>query len=83
MGQKLPNWPVRDMSDLPPLATELRTSREVRFVPRGDNRKEFGVANRYCFGRFLDTFVNVKPSELAKTTAIRRRRCYGSGRGID
>ena len=33
MGQSLPKWAVRAMSGLPPLATELRTSPEVRFVP--------------------------------------------------
>jgi hypothetical protein len=33
MGQSRPNWAVRSMSGLPPIATELRTSLEVRFVP--------------------------------------------------
>ena len=33
VGQSRPNWAVRAMSGLPPIATELRTSREVRFVP--------------------------------------------------
>jgi hypothetical protein len=32
MGHSRPNWAVRAMSGLPPLATELRTSLEVRFV---------------------------------------------------
>jgi len=32
-GQSLPNWAVGTMSGLPPLATELRTSLMVRFVP--------------------------------------------------
>jgi hypothetical protein len=31
-GQTRPNWAVRAMSALPPIATELRTSLEVRFV---------------------------------------------------
>ena len=33
MGQSRPNSVVRNMSGLPPLATELRTSLVVRFVP--------------------------------------------------
>jgi hypothetical protein len=32
----LPNWAVRAMSGLPPLATERRTSLVVRFVPNSD-----------------------------------------------
>ena len=36
MGQSLPKWAVRAMSAFPPIATELRTSLEVRFVPLGD-----------------------------------------------
>ena len=36
MGQTLPKWVVRAMSGLPLLATELRTSIVVRFVPRTD-----------------------------------------------
>jgi len=36
MGQSLPNRTVRATSGLPPLATELRTSLVVRFVPKGD-----------------------------------------------
>jgi hypothetical protein len=35
-GQSLPKWADRAMSGLPPLATELRTSLEVRFVARTD-----------------------------------------------
>jgi hypothetical protein len=33
MGHSRPNWTVRAMSAFLPLATELRTSLEVRFVP--------------------------------------------------
>ena len=33
MGQSRPNWAARAMSGLPPFATKLRTSAEVRFVP--------------------------------------------------
>jgi hypothetical protein len=33
LGHSRPNWAMRAMSGLPPLATELRTSLEVRFVP--------------------------------------------------
>jgi hypothetical protein len=33
LGHSLPNWAVRAMSGLPPIATELRTSLEVRLVP--------------------------------------------------
>jgi hypothetical protein len=32
-GHSLPKWAVRAMSGLPPIATELRTSLEVRSVP--------------------------------------------------
>jgi hypothetical protein len=32
-GQLRPKWTARAMSGLPPLATELRTSLVVRFVP--------------------------------------------------
>jgi hypothetical protein len=35
-GQTRPNWMVRATSVMPPIATELRTSLEVRFVPKGD-----------------------------------------------
>ena len=34
MGQSRPNWAVRATSGLPPIATELRTSRIGSFVPR-------------------------------------------------
>jgi hypothetical protein len=33
VGQSLPKWAARRMSAFPPIATELRTSLEVRFVP--------------------------------------------------
>src|ERR1700733_2637273 len=36
VGQSLPNWVVRAMSGLRPLATELRTLMVVRFVPNSD-----------------------------------------------
>ena len=36
LGHSRPNWAIRTMSGLLPLATELRTSLEVRFVPIGD-----------------------------------------------
>src|SRR5450631_2232473 len=36
VGHSRPNWAMRAMSGLPPLATELRTSLEVRFVPTTD-----------------------------------------------
>jgi hypothetical protein len=36
VGQTLPNWAVGTMSGLSPLATELRTSLMVRFVPDSD-----------------------------------------------
>src|SRR5450759_5107172 len=32
-GQSQPNWAARAMSGLPPIATVLRTSQVVRFVP--------------------------------------------------
>ena len=35
-GQSPPNWAARAMSGFPPLATELRTSLVVRFVPEAD-----------------------------------------------
>jgi hypothetical protein len=37
-GHSRPNWAVCAMSGLPPIATELRTSLEVRFVPSSDIR---------------------------------------------
>jgi hypothetical protein len=40
MGHSRPNWAIRLMSGLPPIATELRTWLEVRFVP-------FGSRDRY------------------------------------
>src|ERR1700722_16608561 len=33
LGHSLPKWGVRPTSAFPPIATELRTSLEVRFVP--------------------------------------------------
>jgi len=36
LGQSLPKWGVRATSAFPPVATELRTSQVVRFVPKGD-----------------------------------------------
>src|SRR4051812_48479067 len=36
LGQSLPKWAVRAMSVLPPIATELRTSLEVRLVPTAE-----------------------------------------------
>jgi hypothetical protein len=35
-GQSRPKWTVRATSAFPPIATELRTSLEVRFVPEAD-----------------------------------------------
>ena len=35
-GHSRPNWAVRVMSGLPPLATVERTSLEVRFVPEAE-----------------------------------------------
>ena len=33
LGHSRPNWPIRAMSVIPLIATELRTSLVVRFVP--------------------------------------------------
>ena len=38
-GHSRPKWSVRAMSGLPPLATELRTSLVVRFVPNPDTTR--------------------------------------------
>jgi hypothetical protein len=38
LGQSLPKWAARRMSAFPPIATDLRTSLEVRFVPDSDIR---------------------------------------------
>ena len=35
-GQSVPKWAARPMSVLPPIATEERTSREVRKVPKSE-----------------------------------------------
>ena len=37
-GHSRPNWPVGAMSAIPPIATELRTSLVVRFVPKAEDR---------------------------------------------
>jgi hypothetical protein len=36
IGHSRPNWAVRAMFGFPPIATELRTSLVVRFVPNPD-----------------------------------------------
>ena len=36
MGQSLPKWAIHPMSGLLPIATNLRTSLVVRFVPTTD-----------------------------------------------
>jgi len=36
-GQTRPKWPIRPMSALTPIATKLRTSQEVSFVPTRDS----------------------------------------------
>jgi hypothetical protein len=41
MGQLLPKWAFLAVSAFPPIATELRTSLEVRFVPQAEMRKFF------------------------------------------
>jgi len=38
MGQSRPNWAVRAMSGLPPVAIRLRTCRIGSFVPTSDMR---------------------------------------------
>ena len=43
-GHSRPNWAVSTMSAFLPIATELRTSLEVRFVPNADiNCRDCGV----------------------------------------
>ena len=58
LGQSRPNWAVRTMSGLPPLATELRTSLLVRFVPRPELSSLHGrrVIDRLSL---LDRFDNL------------------------
>jgi hypothetical protein len=53
LGQSRPNWAVRAMSGLSPLATELRTSLVVRFVPLPDIQEpgERGTARAASSGR--------------------------------
>jgi hypothetical protein len=36
LGHSLPKWAARRMSAFPLIATELRTSLEVRFVPKAE-----------------------------------------------
>jgi hypothetical protein len=36
VGHSRPNWPIRVMSAIPLIATELRTLLVVRLVPKGD-----------------------------------------------
>jgi hypothetical protein len=45
-GQSLPKRAVRAMSGLPPIATKLRTSLEVRFVPEPDFADMFNLGQR-------------------------------------
>jgi hypothetical protein len=46
-GHSLPKWVVRDTSDLPPKATEERTSRDVSNVPNAE-MGEFSSHHRKC-----------------------------------
>jgi hypothetical protein len=62
-GQSLPNWAVRAMSGLSPLATELRTSLVVRFVPLAEVREVyislFGRCSQTRMWRLILTFAYV------------------------
>ncbi len=56
-GHSRPNWAIHLMSGLPPIATELRTSLEVRFVPivlkksfLGDEQNFIGPLMRFACG---------------------------------
>ncbi len=51
LSQSRPKWAVRTMSGLPPLATELRTSLVVRFVPLPDQVHCGKIASTRSLGR--------------------------------
>jgi hypothetical protein len=46
VGHSLPKWAVHPMSAFPPIATELRTSLEVRFVPGRDENGQGTIARK-------------------------------------
>src|SRR5207244_7006491 len=52
MGHSRPNWTVCAMSGLPPVATELRTSRIGSFVPQPDLHEQWeylpSISQRFC-----------------------------------
>jgi hypothetical protein len=67
VGQSLPKWAARRMSVFPPIATELRTSLEVRFVPillqksfRGGERKFLEPLMHFTRGDVRDHIVSSK-----------------------
>ena len=53
MGHLRPNWTVRAMSAFLPLATELRTLLEVRFVPNADIQPEVGRRDFYSLSKYV------------------------------
>jgi hypothetical protein len=83
--QSLPNWTARAMSAFHPGATELRTSREVRFVPkagmdRGEMVGPLSVPG-YCYVdmcrnrlRLWAGLLYGRPSQGAKTRDISTRQ---------
>ena len=54
LGHSRPKWAVRAMSGSPPIATELRTSLEVRFVPRAEVGDLLGDLFDYLVGQQLE-----------------------------
>ena len=70
-GQSPPNWAARAMSGFPPLATELRTSLVVRFVPF----PEFGaVLNDFRFGKWKWQENNDRMYRNSTRMAVSRSR---------
>lgn len=59
MGQSQPNWAARAMSGLPPIATVLRTSQVVRFVPDSEVanpiRQLYIIEFKWCWVTVRDT----------------------------
>ena len=72
-GQSLPNPAFRGMSDLPPFATELRTSRIGGFVPIG------GIVpspRRHAGSRMHSLFVTDMGAFLSHRTLHQQHREY-------
>src|SRR3982074_17592 len=73
LGQSLPKWAFRTMSAFPSLATKLRTSLLVRFVPKPDLGPFSGVDEGLCR---LNGEYNARRSPRREGFLFARRRCF-------